>query len=55
VDTGPLVAIVREKEAAHARWVDALRGLRTPLITCRPAPTEAAKRAGRMLRVEEAL
>lgn len=42
VDTGPLVAIVREKEEAHARCVAALRGLRTPLITCWPVLTEAA-------------
>lgn len=42
VDTGPLVAIVREKEEAHARCVVALRGLRTPLVTCWPVLTEAA-------------
>ena len=41
-DTGPLVAIVRQREEAHPRCVAALKGLRTPLLTCWPVLTEAA-------------
>lgn len=41
-DTGPLVAIVREREEAHARCVAALKVLRMPLLTCWPVLTEAA-------------
>lgn len=42
VDTGPLVAIVRDREEAHARCVATLKGLRSPLLTCWPVITEAA-------------
>ncbi len=41
-DTGPLVAIVRDREEAHARSVAALKFLRAPLLTCWPVLTEAA-------------
>lgn len=42
VDTGPLVAIVRDREEAHARCVAAAKLLRSPLLTCWPVLTEAA-------------
>lgn len=41
-DTGPLVAIVRSRERAHKKFVEALETLRTPLMTCWPVLTEAA-------------
>ena len=42
VDTGPLVAIVRDGETAHERCVAALKDLKTPLLSCWPVLTEAA-------------
>jgi predicted nucleic acid-binding protein len=41
-DTGPLVAAVRKREEAHERCVAALKGFRSPLLTCWPVLTEAA-------------
>jgi uncharacterized protein len=41
-DTGPLVATVRKREEAHERCVAALKGFRSPLLTCWPVLTEAA-------------
>lgn len=42
VDTGPLVAIVRDGEQAHTHCVAMLKNLRSPLLTCWPVITEAA-------------
>jgi predicted nucleic acid-binding protein len=42
VDTGPLVAIVRDREEAHARCIATIAKLRAPLITCWPVLTEVA-------------
>lgn len=41
IDTGPLVAIVSRKDAAHDRCVAELAELPTPLLTCWPVLTEA--------------
>ncbi len=42
VDTGPLVAIVRDREKTHETCVASLKRLRPPLLTCWPVLTEAA-------------
>ncbi len=40
-DAGPLIAVIDRGEAAHQRCVEALRSLRSPLVTTWPAFTEA--------------
>ena len=42
LDTGPIVAILREADEHHVRCVSQLRELRAPLLTCWPVLTEAA-------------
>ena len=41
VDAGPLVAVLDERDDEHARSVEALKGIRDPLMTVWPAVTEA--------------
>jgi predicted nucleic acid-binding protein len=42
VDTGPLVAYLDRREAAHERVVEAFRQLASPALVCEPVLTEAA-------------
>jgi predicted nucleic acid-binding protein len=42
LDTGPLVAIVSERDQNHNLCVEQLRTLTSPLLTCWPVITEAA-------------
>ena len=42
VDTGPLIAIVSNRDEHHKVCVEELKELRAPLITCWPVLTEAA-------------
>lgn len=42
IDTGPLVAVLREDDARHGDCVSVLRALTEPLFTCWPVLTEAA-------------
>ena len=42
IDAGPLVALVSERDSAHAICVETHAGIRGPLWTCWPVLTEAA-------------
>jgi predicted nucleic acid-binding protein len=41
VDTGPLVAILNQKDGAHEQCKSIFAGFKSPLITCWPVLTEA--------------
>jgi hypothetical protein len=42
IDTGPLVAIVSERDAEHMRCLEQSRTISPPMVTCWPVVTEAA-------------
>ena len=42
LDTGPLVALLAEKDGSHRLCVETLASLRPPLLTCWPVLAEAA-------------
>lgn len=42
IDTGPLVAIVSERDTEHRRCLEQSRTISPPMVTCWPVVTEAA-------------
>jgi predicted nucleic acid-binding protein len=41
IDTGPLVAIVSERDAEHSACIEQSRTISRPMVTCWPVVTEA--------------
>jgi uncharacterized protein len=42
IDTGPLVAIISERDTEHRRCLEQSRTISPPMVTCWPVVTEAA-------------
>jgi uncharacterized protein len=47
VDAGPIVALLNERERAHAWAVNLFKSLAPPLVTCEPVITESCYLLGR--------
>ena len=55
VDAGPLVALIHADDSNHTACVEALKGIRDPLVTVWPPVTEAMYLLGFSSRAQDAL